>query len=133
MITATKVTNHAQRMKVLPTFFGVDYMRFEGYLYDNMSTICDKYNGGTWSMYLLSNGSMYMTPNIEGVLEIAVPTNFYRGKMSAEAAGITSSLYAINRLCRDRPEETKYADMFYALRDFAIQHPECGEIMGAID
>ncbi|MNG28751.1 Antirestriction protein KlcA [compost metagenome] len=51
--------------------------------------------------------------------------------MSADAAGITASLFAICDLAQGGDE--KLIDAYYALRDFAAEHAEANEIYSAID
>ena len=133
-ITATRIDNDEQRLQILPHHFDADYLRVELSLYDKLSQLSEDYQGGYWHMYRLSNGAMYMAPAIvDKKLRVVVDTNFYKGEVSADAAGIITCLFVFNGLCWDHPDRDDYIELFYSLREFAADHPEAQEIFRAID
>ena len=127
-----------KRQFFLPTNVGTKHMlAFEFYLYDLAQQQIKDYNGGFWEFYTLDNGAWYMAPEGEGKVQVVAP-NMYSGEMSRDAAGLALTLIAINHLLwhtytTDPERSEKLNAAFYALRDYAAQHPEAAEIYGAID
>lgn len=131
-IVATKIPED-KRLDALPHFFGVTHMmKAEHLVYTYMSKLCADYHGGYWEFYTLSNGGFYMAPVLDRKLPMAWDGNGYSGTMSDDAAGITAMLFALNHLAFEHQSEAM-SDLYYQLRDFAIDHPESDEIMSAID
>jgi len=134
-VTASLVPN-GKRMDFLPQLFPGLYIHGEIYVYQNLESIADAYNGGYWNYYALSNGGFYMAPDIAETLHITVAGNFFDGDLSADAAGIVATLFALNRLMFKTAGTTlcdRLMNNFYALRDYAAEHPEHRGIYGAID
>jgi hypothetical protein len=73
-----------------------------------------------------------MAPQMDKECLITWDGNGYEGTMSAEAAGLTASLYALNHLANHTRQE-RIIDLYYDLLKAAMDHPEAAEIMGAID
>ena len=107
-------------------------MQAEAQVYYTLSTICETYKGAYWHFYELSNGGFYMAPDLTEKLPIFVYSNGYEGLLSTDAAGIISTLYAINHFCCASQSE-KLLDRYELLRDYAEEHSEALEIYGAID
>lgn len=131
---AIKVADEA-RMGILPKYAGRRMIFVEASVFDFMRKLTDgQYTGGYWHMFELPGESgFFMVPDTEREdFDVLWPDNFYQGKMSPEAAGITACLYAFSHVAHATGDE-KIEDLFYALREFAMGHPEAGEIMGAID
>lgn len=120
-----------ERLKFLPRVFGRRYIQGETAVFTWMRRLCRNYNGGFWDFVDLSNGGFYLRLVRDEPLAICVSTNDYVGAMSADAASIVVSLFAINELLFDGAHELD--DAYYALRDYALQHAECREILKAID
>jgi hypothetical protein len=120
-----------ERLKFLPRVFGRRYIQGETAVFTWMRRLCRNYNGGFWDFVDLSNGGFYLRLVRDEPLAISVSTNDYAGAMSADAASIVVSLFAINELLFDGAHELD--DAYYALRDYALQHAECREILKAID
>ena len=132
MITATLVPEN-KRLDFLPAKFPQSYLQFEIGCYSKLSALSEDYVGGFWNYYELSNGGVYIAPDDDDKkFRIVVPSNGYEGTASADAAGIIVSLFSINALCWIQPCE-KHNDLYYALRDYAVDHPEGAVIYGAID
>lgn len=130
-VTATLVPED-KRMGFLPRQLAGQNLAFEFGVYDTADSISVDYDGGFWEFYELSNGGFYIAQNDERRYRLQVDTNGYAGECSADALGIICSLFSINTMLWIRPTEhlnTKY----YALYDYAAQHPEAATIFGAID
>jgi hypothetical protein len=107
-------------------------MAVEGRIYDLMREFSADYTGGEWAFFELSNGGFYMTPPGE-CLRIGISSNGYEGRMTADAAGITVSLFAMSHLSFEYPSFEIFARHFHLLRDFALGHAEAAQIFAAID
>lgn len=126
------VVPDAQRLRFLPKHFGIDMMVGEATVFDSMRRICPSYHGGLWDFVEVSNGAFYMRLQSNELQDIDMSgENGYTGQMSADAAGITATLFALNQLIWSGRE--RFTNAFYLLREFAAQHPEFREIFGAID
>jgi hypothetical protein len=120
------------RMGTLPRHFGPHMMTVEGRVFDLMREYCADYSGGCWQFYELSNGGFYMVPHL-GRVSLSVPSNGYRGEMTADAAGITICLFAMSHLSFEYPQTEVFTRHFHWLRDFALGHAEARQIFAAID
>lgn len=129
-IIATKVAEE-DRLEFLPAVFGNKFLSAEGLVYRLMGALCDAYNGGYWEFYKLDNGGFFMAPTAEK-MDISWAGNYYSGQVSGQAAGIIASLFAINTIANEDGDE-KMTNAYYHLLDFACQHPEASDILGAID
>lgn len=134
-ITAT-IVSESDRLTILPRVFGEQYMlEFEISVYGWMSELSatseSPYKGGFWQFYTLSNGGFYMAQTTDGRITLTSPSGL-DGEMSMAAAGITASLYAINMLCC-KTRLKRHVDLYYQLREFAIEHLEWGAIGQVID
>jgi antirestriction protein len=130
-ITA-QVVDDARRLRTLPHYFGNRMMRFEAAVFDWMHRIAADYRGGFWQFYTLSNGGFYMAPD-RGSYRLIIDTNSYEGVMSADAAGITTCLFACSHLSFHDSKGELFAERFHQLRAYALEHPEVGAILAAID
>ena len=119
------------RMGTLPRHFGVHMLTVEGRIYDFLSQFCSAYDGGVWRFFELSNGGFYMCPP-EGTYELRVDGNGFKGRMSADAAGITVCLFTFSHMSFGYATDI-FSRHFYQLRDFAQDHPEAALIFAAID
>ncbi|MGU9944976.1 antirestriction protein, partial [Bordetella avium] len=111
-VTAALVDDE-HRLDFLPTYFGPRLMmRGEALVYGWMRRLAESYNGGFWNYYTLTNGGFYMAP-VLGRLRLEVDGNGYSGEMSADAAGIVATLFALGQLAA----ETQGTDECDALID----------------
>lgn len=129
-ITARMVPD-AKRLAFLPLHFGDDFLRFERMLYFWAGRLCVGYSGGWWNFYTLSNGGVYVALETTERLRI-VADNDYDGTMSADAAGVVISMYALNILSCDTCDD-RITGLYYRLRAFALEHAEARDILQAID
>jgi len=134
-VTATLIPD-AQRMNYLPATFGRYFMRGESLVYGWMRRLSKDYSGGFWHYYKLTNGGHYMAPDMgDARLAVLVDGNGYEGNLSADAAGLVASLFALNQLTHEAKGEAQdhLIEQYYKLVEFATTHPECGAISRAID
>ncbi len=129
-----KVVPTGERFNFLPFIFEEKYvMRGEGLVFFWMGRLCKDYDGGFWHFYQLTNGGGYMAPADYEQMQIAGPENSYAGEMSADAAGIVATLFALNQLA-STTEDDHLIEMYHKLRDYAVvYHKERAEIARAID
>ena len=135
-VTASLVASN-RRLTFLPTYFGPRLMmRGESLVYAWLRRLSEDYNGGFWNYYELSNGGVYLAPELTGRLCLEVDGNGYSGELSADAAGIVATLFTLGQLAADN-QGTDVADVlidrYHFLRDFARDHAEAAEIFRAID
>ncbi|OYV02325.1 MAG: antirestriction protein [Burkholderiales bacterium PBB5] len=129
-IQATLVSGD-ERPAFLPRVFGRRFMQGEAGVFNWMRRLCRLYNGGYWDFVDLSNGGFYLRLVSDKPMALYVDGNGFNGELSADAASIVACLFAINELLFDGADEL--TDAYYALRDYAGQHPESKRILNAID
>ena len=126
-----------QRLDFLPTMFGVKLMmRAERAVYGWADQLLENYRGGYWHYYKLSNGGCYLAPGGEDQFTVRVDGNGFSGNVSADAAGIITTLFALGELAGETEGTAtgdKMIDAYHRLREFAIEHPEANAILRAID
>jgi hypothetical protein len=98
-----------------------------------MRALCESYSGGYFNFYDISNGGCFMALERSEPLTIAGDGNGYEGTMSAEAAGVVSTLFALSHLAFRFFEIELLSERYHQLREFALDHPEAGAILAAID
>ena len=131
--TAILITNPRERLDFLPRHFGHLATAVERAIFDTLTETSPNYEGGFWHFYNLSNGGLYLAPDSSDPLRIVIPTNYYSGNVSPDAAGIITCLSVFNQLCWEYPTREDFNNIFYALRDFAFDHEEAVEIIRATD
>ena len=130
-IVATEVPAE-RRQYFLPERFGPALLpRSEMLVYGWLGRLCESYRGGFWRFFDLSNCGFYMAPNLPGPFHLRVDGNGFSGAVSADAAGVVASMFALNHLACDGHGQLD--DAYYLLRDFACQHEEHQSILMAID
>ncbi|MEX3581631.1 MAG: antirestriction protein [Burkholderia sp.] len=133
-ITAALVPDD-QRLDFLPAFFGPDLMMYgEALVYKWMGRLSHHYKGGFWLFHSLSNGGYYMAPNQPVRLRVAVAGNGFDAFVSADAAGVIATLFALGQLAAtENGAHERFCDLYHALRDYAGGHAEAAFIDRAID
>ncbi len=135
-ITAQLVADE-RRLDFLPAYFGVtQMMRGEALVYAWMCQLSKDYRGGYWNFYELSNGGFYLAPLKAKRLQLAVPGNGFSGEVSADAAGVVATLFALGQLAaevEDGDAADELSTRYHLLRDFACGHEEAADITRAID
>jgi hypothetical protein len=126
-----------QRVNFLPAYFGARlFMLGESLVYAWLDHLSADYNGGQWDFFELSNGGFYMAPAVPGPLRIEVHGNYYSGMVSADAAGVIATLFALGQLAAEvtaAEECDPLIDHYHQLLEFARSHAEGGAIFQAID
>lgn len=123
-----------QRLDFLPEFFGANLMLVgESYVYNFMGWLSTAdYKGGYWNFYKLTNGGFYLAPHMSKKLRLSWAGNGYEGVVSADAAGVIATLFALGLLA-ERYSDERLVDLYHHLRDYVAFHPESSEIYAAID
>ncbi|MBG6245515.1 hypothetical protein CS369_13340 [Candidatus Symbiopectobacterium sp. 'North America'] len=134
-ITATLVPDEL-RIDFWPQHFGFipQWITLEPRIFAWMDRLCTDYHGGIWSFSTLSNGGAFMAPESEKdeMWTLFNSINGNGAELTGEAAGIVTCLMAYSHhACRT--ECDAMTEHYYRLRDFALNHPECGAIMHLID
>jgi hypothetical protein len=94
-VTASLVADN-HRLTFLPSYFGPRLMmRGEALVYAWLRRLSEDYDGGYWNYYTLTNGGFYMAPKPDKRLRVEVDGNGFSGEMSADAAGIVATLFAL--------------------------------------
>lgn len=132
LITATVVPDHA-RMAFLPRVFGSrHYPAGESAVFDWMKALCPAYSGGFWDFVDLSNGGFYLRLRTDKAhFDVFVDGSGFEGRLSPDAASIVATMFAINQLLWGGADHLDGA--FYKLREYAMEHAEARQILGAID
>lgn len=134
-ITRTLVADR-DRMKILPRYAGRLGVMLEATIYQVLGELNKEYEGAHWNFYQLDNNAFYMAPTgLAEPLLVTCAGNWYSGTMSADAAGLTATLIAVNRMAwgTGGADRNRFVHLFYRLRDFAIDHDEGAQILHAID
>ncbi|CAG9235833.1 Antirestriction protein KlcA [Paraburkholderia tropica] len=129
-ITATPVAA-AQTLAFLPKHFGQHFMQGEAQTYQWAGKLSASYRNGLWKFFELSNDGFYLAPSTPERFVIE-SINGYSGDVSADAAGIIFTLFALNVLA-NRTQEDRLIEKYFFLREFALAHPEAVAILRAID
>ncbi len=135
-VTASLVADN-QRLTFLPSYFGTRLMiRGEALVYAWLRRLSKDYDGGYWHYYTLTNGGFYMAPRLTERLRLEVSGNGFEGEMSADAAGIVATLFALGQLAAEiqgTDAADALIDRYHFLREFVDEHAEAGPIFRAID
>ena len=123
--------------------FGPYLVEGEALVFTWMRRLAPEYNGGYWNFFELSNGGFYLALKNDKKKRFKMFSGYIESEVSADAAGVVATLYAINYLLNTeheknlRPDQEKAIedldDGYYKLRDFASEHPEATEIFALID
>ena len=131
IITATKVADE-DRLNFWLRYVGMAKMlAFERHVYCWMRRLCPHYDGGYWEFYDLSNGGFYIAPADEKKMWLTWPGNYFNDEMSADAAGIVVTLYALNDVAEQI--SPTFGEKHRQLYDYIESHPEAQAIYAAID
>lgn len=90
------------------------------------------YQGGVWEFHTLSSGGAFLTPPEQESYALFNEQNGNDAELSTEATGIAVCLMAwSHHACRTNCPVI--GEHYYRLRDYALAHPECRDIMRLID
>lgn len=131
-------------MAFVDTMFGISYvLKLEPTVFRFAEQLAVDYNGGYWNFYALSNGGFYMAPRSDAIFTV-VCDNGFEGKLSADALGIVSCLYAYSNLSFGDGVSSNgatsngtfaetCADHYHVLREFMFGHAEVRTILRTLD
>ena len=120
------------RLACLPKHFGPRCVVVEHAVYDMMRRLCQRYRGGYWDYYDLSNGGFFMAPSGDEVYRLECDGNGYAGDFAPRAAGIAVCAMTYSHLSF-RLDHARMAEMYYRLRDFIGLQPEARELFALLD
>lgn len=129
--TVTEIPNE-QLGDVLTDLFPDDFIRVEMGMYQALGAISADYQGGLWTGYRNEDNTLFFMVPPDKNYHLSVPSNYYEGSVSAEAAGLITSLMVINALTW-KSKDSAHIALFYNLKNFALDHAEACEILAAID
>lgn len=128
----------SQRLAITAELFGTFFpLKLEPTIYNITGQLAAAYTGGYWDFLTVSTRdgeAFYMRPSDGGTYAVESP-NGWRGVMSADALGLTVTLFAYSGLSFSAPPKMAsiLADQYYGLRSFAMDHPEASTILAACD
>ncbi len=135
LVTTTPIPG-CQRGAHAARLFGAAFpFVIEPRVFMTAESLSPSYRGGCWEMHDLSNGGFYMAPETDRLFQVSA-ANGFDGEMSADAFGVTVSIYVFSLASFDRrrPRLAEVcARQFHWLRDFALSHREAGAILRATD
>jgi len=112
--------------------FGEHANKAQFLLQEWMQRLCPGYDAkGVWAAFELSNGGFYVVPKSREHYAMESP-NGYSAILSAEAAGIVVSMFAINYVANET-EVDYLSDAYHALRHFGAEHKEAQGIFALTD
>lgn len=123
-----------QRLDVVEGLFAMAFpLQLEPVIYRITDRMAERYDGGYWDFYTLSNEGFYMAPAEERIFHVTC-RNMYEGDLSADALRITTCLYAFSNLSFSLSDIVReYARHYHRLREYMLDHPEVRQILGATD
>ena len=123
-----------ERVDFVHALFGLNFpFRLEPSVFSMADRLAENYNGGYWQFYALGNGGFYMAPDVDHDYRV-VCENGFEGALSSDAFGITACLYAYSQLSFGVGAFAETcAEQYHLLREYAMDHPEVGAILAAID
>lgn len=132
--TAATLVPEVRRQEFLPELFGRRLMlKGEQTVYSLMSWLSPQdYTGGLWHFHELNGLPLFLSPATDKRFRITCETNGYQGEVTAEAAGIIATLFALSHLSFQSDSDT-LSSSYFRLYTFAGDHPEAEEIFKAID
>lgn len=130
---ATIVCEEA-RLEFLPSLFGRSLLIVaENAVYGFMEKLSPlDYGGGFWDFYEQGGQPLFLAPRSKTRFRITGEVTGFQGDVSAEAAGIIATMFALSHLSFQYQSE-RLCDGYSRLYDYAAGHPEASEIFQAID
>lgn len=131
---SSRVVPESERMAVVDKLFGIRYvLKLEPTVFSMAERLAADYHGAYWQFNALANGGFYMAPRGDTIFDVCCENGF-DGKLSADALGLTATLYAYSHLSFGGDA---FADLcgnqYHLAREFMFQHPEARSILMAID
>lgn len=126
-----------QRALFFPTYFYEQATDAKDFLACWFRHHCKGWQGGYLEYYVTSNNGFFVEPDFEQKMHIQLATSRYNGMMSAEAAGITATIYLLeHHLMMTWPDGITASSLLrYSLEQlkvYAKTREESAEIFRAI-
>lgn len=114
--------------------FGIHFpLQIEPTIFGITERMAEDYHGGYWDMFTLSNGGFYISLAENRVYHVKCDNRF-EGDLSADALGITATLYAYSHLSFSNGRFGRVSACHYhRLREYMFEHPEVRNILSATD
>ena len=124
----------AERMAFVNKLFGSHFpLCLEPTMFNMAGRLAAQYHGGYWAFYALSNGGFWMAPRGDAIFEVCCENDF-EGTLSANALGLTATMYAYSHLSFGGDAfAVLCATQYHLVRAYMFQHPEAESILRAID
>ena len=131
---SSRVVPESERMSIVDKMFGIFYvLKLEPAVFSMAERLAADYHGAYWEFFTLSNSGFYMSPRSKAIFAVSCENGF-EGQLSADALGITASLYSYSHLSFGDGEFAQTcARHYHLLRDWAMAHVEAKAILRAID
>jgi hypothetical protein len=133
-VITRQIIEEDHRVTHTDKLFGFHFpLHLEPLVYAMADRLSKDYKGGYWEFYALSNGGFYMAPSAGARFHVTCENGF-EGDLTADALGITACLYAYSQLSFSGMLIADFcAEQYHRLREYALEHPEAGAVMAAID
>ncbi|HWU61490.1 MAG TPA: antirestriction protein [Ensifer sp.] len=131
---AATTVEQNRREFFLPTLFGdQNFLVGENAVFTFMRSLSpEDYQGGFWEFQELDGQPLYMVPPDKHRYRMACDGNGFKGEVSADAAGIIVTLFALSHLSFQFESE-RLSAAYQRLHEYASGHEEATSIFGAID
>lgn len=126
-----------QRLSVPEKLFSHHFLAIENAVYYFANKLSADYHGAYWDFFTfeLPNGTgFFMAPSGVRIYDVSCD-NFFSGKLSERAFGITCCFYAFSNLSFEDDKELSAlcAEKYNKLRSLVLDHPEGSAVLKAID
>ena len=122
------------RLSITERLFGIHFpLKLEPVIYGITDRMAEDYSGAYWTFFTLNNGGFYMAPSSDEVFHVTCD-NMFEGDLSADALGITATLYAYSHLSFSNGRFARVcARHYHLLREYMMEHPEVKFILQATE
>ncbi len=128
-----------ERLDFLPDLVGLRCMDVELAIFQFMGKLDNLYKGGYWDFVRINSGGGYLRPDWEGKRQLIWPDNCSDELVSADAAGIVVTLFALSRVSFISAEKEQWnaaerlSKVHRQITEFSRHHPEGSQIAALID
>ena len=122
------------RQDFLPVLFGHSHLIVaENAVYALMERLSPlDYCGGSWDFYEHQGKPLFLAPRSKARFRITGDVTCFQGEVTAEAAGIISTMFAFSHLSF-KFQFDRLVEGYEHLYAYSADHPEASEIFQAID
>ena len=133
-IITRRTLAESERADFVHALFGLAFpLKLEPTIFSMAGMLAENYSGGFWHFFALPGGAFYMAPDVDHGYEVSCENGF-EGTLSSDALGITACLYTYSHLSFGEGHFAETCgDQYHVLREYAMDHPEVGAILAAID